>query len=131
MDTLVENNNQETIEFFDVDIDRKDETFSKAHIDFFMKHLGTDQLVFFTSEDVKYLDNFEFLRIMEIEDNEKLYLFQDEEYNDVFFMSNNKIHFHGLDVCMILNGAVDVLVLRREDEKRLTFEIKDSILIIK
>ena len=65
MDTsIIQYDGEETIAFFDVDIDRKDETFSKEHIDFFMKHLRTDKLVFFTSEDVKYLNNFEFLRIM-------------------------------------------------------------------
>ncbi len=127
---MKQNDGEETIEFFDVDVDRKDETFSNEQIDFFVKHLGTDKLVFFTSEDVKYLNNFEFLRTMEIDDSEKLYLLQDEEYNDVFFMANNETHFSGLDVCLILNGPVDVLVIRKEDEARMTFKIKDAVLTI-
>jgi len=122
---------KEMIEFIDVDIHRKDETFYQLHIDFFIEHLGTEHLVFFTSEDVSCLDNFDFLRMMTIDEEAKLDLVRDIDYNDIFFLANNTKYFNGLDVCLILNGAVDVMVMRKEDIASLLFIIEDVELIIK
>jgi len=55
---------------------------------------------------------------------------RDIDFNDIFFLKNNTEYFNSLDVCLLLNGVVDVMVIRKEDIEAKVFVIENGKLMI-